>query len=211
MAEVIDVQVRQQRGKRRMRRLRQQGSTPAVLYGHGKDVVPLAIPTEQIDAAIRHGARVVTLTGAVSEKAFIRELQWDPFAAHVLHVDFTRVYEHELVQVTVKLNLRGEAPGVREGGVIEQALHEATIKCEATSIPEMLDVNINELNLGESIPLSEVPLPPGAKLLDEPDQPVVTCVEPVVEAEEEEAAGEEAEPEVIGRKAEEEAEEGSGD
>jgi len=82
------------------------GQTPAVLYGHGEANVCLSVPSEALAAALRHGSRMVGLTGAVTESAFIRELQWDTYGTHVLHVDFTRISVDELVKVHVTVELR---------------------------------------------------------------------------------------------------------
>jgi large subunit ribosomal protein L25 len=202
MAESIQVQVREQLGKRNTRRLRRGGSVPAVLYGHGLENLNLAIPADEIDAAVRHGSRLVNLAGAVNDRAFIRELQWDTFGLHLVHVDLTRVSEHEMVEVHVQIELRGEAPGVREGGVISHLIHELSIECEVTSIPEKIHVNINHLKLEGKITIGDLELPPGVKVDADPEEIVVECVVPA--AEEEEAVGEgAAEPEVIGRKKEE--------
>jgi large subunit ribosomal protein L25 len=206
MAESIQVQVRDQLGKRNTRRLRRGGSVPAVLYGHGQENLNLAIPADQIDAAVRHGSRLVNLAGAVNDRAFIRELQWDTFGQHLVHVDLTRVSEHEMVEVHVQVELRGEAPGVRAGGVISHLIHELSIECEVTAIPDKILVNINHLNLEGKITIAELELPAGVKVDADPEEIVVECVVPAAEVEEE--AGEvAAEPEVIGRKKEEEGEE----
>ena len=204
MAEVLSVEVRETRGKRDSRRLRNSGKIPAVLYGHGQETISLALRAEQIDAAVRHGARVVELAGAVQQQAFIRDLQWDTWATHILHVDFTRISAHERVRVQVSVELRGEAPGVKEGGVIEHTLHELEYECAAASIPDKLVVNVNNLKLGESITVAELEIPDGASVLDSPDTVVVQCVVPAAVLEEEEPGAAEVEPEVIGRKAEEE-------
>ena len=204
MAETMNVQLRDSRGKRQARRLRKAGSIPAVLYGHGEETISLSVPAEQFEAAVRHASRLVMLTGAVSQQAFIRDLQWDVWGTHVLHVDFTRISAHEKVEVELQVELRGEAPGLKEGGVVEQLLHQVEMECEATSIPERVYVNINHLNLGESITLGDLEIPENASVLGEPERVVVQCVEPVAVPEEEVAEAEEAEPEVIGRKPEEE-------
>ena len=203
MAEVLNVECRETRGKRNARRLRNAGKVPAVLYGHGEQSISLSVPAEELDHAVRRGSRLVNLTGGVQQQAFIRELQWDTWGTHVLHVDFTRISEHEKVQVEVTVELRGEAPGLKEGGVVEQLLHQVQIECEVTAIPEKLEVNINQLNLGESVSASELQLPGKAIILGEPDAVVVQCVLPAALPEEEEGDMAEAEPEVIGRKAEE--------
>ena len=156
MALQLAVQSRAIQGKHRNRRLRRVGQIPAILYGHGLENVPLAVAADALTAAIRHGSRLVSLTGAVSESAFIRELQWDTWGTHIVHVDFTRISEHEIVEVRVPVELRGEAPGVREGGVVVQTIHEVEIACPASVIPEKLAVNINHLMLNESILLNSL-------------------------------------------------------
>lgn len=206
MAEFLNVELRNRQGKRGNRRLRAAGTIPAVLYGHGLETVSLSVPAHELEAAVRHGSRLVRLTGALNQQAFIRELQWDTWGTSVLHADFARVSEHERIEVEVPLELRGEAPGLREGGMVEQMLHSIELECEATDIPDKLYVNVNHLGLHGSITASELKLPGTATMRCEPDTLVVQCVEAVAEPEEEEVAvGEpaEAEPEVIGRKAEE--------
>jgi len=205
MAEVLKVETRDTRGKRNARRLRLAGKIPAVLYGHGKETVALSLSADAIDAAVRHGVRLVSLTGTLTDQAFIRELQWDTWGKHILHVDFTRVSAHEKVRVQVVVELRGEAPGMKQGGVVKQLIHEVPIECEVTALPEKLYVNINHLNLGDSIAIGSLELPPTVTILVEPEMVVVQCVQPV-EVEEEGAAAEPAEPDVIGRKKEEEEE-----
>jgi large subunit ribosomal protein L25 len=202
MADVLNVEVRTADGKRVARRLRRNGAVPAILYGHGESNVSLSVKAEQISAAIRHGSRVVELQGAANEKAFIRDLQWDVYGVDILHVDFARVSEHERISVEVKVGLRGEAPGIKDGGVVEHLVHEVEIECEALSIPEKLYLSVNELKVGDSLAVSAIHLPPGVTLLSDPDQIAVHCVIPV-EAEEAEPGEGGAEPEVIGRKAEE--------
>jgi large subunit ribosomal protein L25 len=151
---------------------------------------------------------LVDLVGAVSESAFIRDLQWNTWGTQVLHVDFTRISADEEVEVTIAIELRGEAPGVRSGGVVEHLIHQVEIACPAGSIPEKLKVNINHLKLDDKILLSQLELPQGARLLEEDLEAVmVQCVVPA-ELPEEGGEAAEGEPEVIGaKKDEEEAEE----
>ena len=206
MAEVLNVNLRDSLGKRRTRRLRGAGLTPAVLYGHGEANLSLAIPSSEVAAAVRHGSRLVQLKGAVNEQAFIREMQWDVYGTQVMHLDLTRVSEHERVRVQVAIELRGEAPGVKEGGVIEHILHDVQVECPVTAIPERLQLSISGLNKGDSLTVANLQLPAGVTVLSPADLLVVQCVEP---AEEVEAApvSEGAEPELIGRKPAEEEEE----
>ncbi len=204
MAEVLHVQLRETRGTRNARRERRAGRLPVILYGHGQESISLSVSAEEMEAALRHGARLVKLAGAVDEQAFVRELQWDTWGKHVLHVDLTRVSEHEKVRVVVAVDLRGEAPGMKQGGVVKQLIHELEIECEATAIPERIYLNINQLGLGQQITLAQVELPAAVVPLVDPESVVVECHEPVVVEEEAPAEAAEAEPEVIGRKKEEE-------
>lgn len=201
MAVQLAVESRETRGKLNNRRLRRAGSIPAILYGHGLDSVSLSVSAETLSAAIRHGSRLVSLTGAVSESAFIREVQWDTWGTHILHVDFTRISEHEVVEVRVAIELRGEAPGVREGGVIVQHIHEVELACPASAIPEKLAVNINHLKLGDSINLGSLEIPQGASITTgDMEETVVECIVPVEQEEEAEGEAAPGEPEVIGAK-----------
>lgn len=207
MSEVLNATLRQTRGKRNARRLRRVGSVPAVLYGHGEQNVSLALVSDEVKSVVRHGARVVDLQGDVNEKAFVRELQWDTFGLEVLHIDLTRVSADERVEVKVPVELRGEAPGLRAGGVVEHLVHEVEIECPVVSIPERLSLSINELQINGELTADHIELPAGASLLSDPAAVIVQCVVPAEVGAEAEVTTEGAEPELIGRKEEESEEE----
>ena len=212
MAEslVLDTRPRKGHGTLAARRLRRQGLVPAVIYGHKKETVPIALNGEELHNAIRHGARVVDLkSGAGTEHALIQDLQWDHLGKDILHVDFRRVDINERVEVPVPLEIRGIAPGVTAGGILDQPLHTLTVECPVNAVPDSIRVNIGELQVGQSIYVRDLHLPPEVKALADPDAIVVHVRQPQVEAEAAPVvAPEQAEPEVIGRKAaEEEAEE----
>ena len=211
MAEVLNVSIRKSRGTSHARRERADGKIPAVLYGHGEETVCLSVSNEEIQAALRHGAHFVELKGESNESALIQEVQWDTFGVDVLHVDLTRAKAGESHKVTVAIELRGDAPGTKEGGVVQQQLREVEIDCPVTAIPEKLTMNINSLGLDQSLTAGELKLPEGAKLMFDPEATVVQCVMMAAEEEEEEgeAAAATAEPEIIGRKPEDE--EGGGE
>ncbi len=203
MAETLNVKVRESRGKREARRLRRDGAIPAVLYGHGEATKSLAVVADEMAAVVRHGGRVVELAGAVQEKAFIREMQWDTYGIHVLHVDFARVSEHERIEVKVSIEMRGHAAGIKDGGVVEQLIHEVEIECEALSIPDKLELNVSELLVDGQLTAADLKLPPGVTLVSDAEMVVAHCVVAREEGEEAGAAGV-AEPEVIGRKPDDE-------
>lgn len=200
MTDQLNVAKRDVRGTTRLRRLRQQNKIPAILYGHGLDSVALTVQTREIEAAIRHGSHMVELKGDLDESALIKDVQWDQLGTRVLHVDLTRVSKGELVEVDIAIDLRGDAPGAMQGGIVKQMLHEVTIRCPADTIPEKLDLMINHLNLDESLTVSALRLPENATFVTSPDEVIVQCVEPMAEESEESAEPGAAEPEVIGRK-----------
>lgn len=209
MAEVFEVTRRDAFGSQHTRRLRRDGQIPAILYGHGKENVPLAVPQDQVLQAIRQSARLIDLQGDVKESALLREVQWDALGNQILHLDLTRVSATELVRVEVGLETRGTAAGITDGGVVKVLVHTLEIECRADSIPEKLELNINKLELHQSLTVADLELPEGTKTALEPDALLVQCVEATIEPEEEgleeavEGAEEGAtasEPEVIGRK-----------
>jgi len=207
MAETLNVKTRESRGKREAKRLRSAGTIPAILYGHGEANRSLSLSAEEMASVVRHGGRIVELKGDVNEKALIRELQFDTYGQHVLHVDLARVSEHERIEVKVSVELRGQSVGVKDGGVLEHFIHEVEIECEALSIPDKLELNVSALKVGDSLTVGDIPLPSGVTLVSDADGLVVHVIEARGEEEEAGAGAGAAEPEVIGRKAADEEEE----
>ena len=207
MSDTLQVEKRDFTGKRRNHRLRLEGKLPGIIYGHGEKPLSVIVPAEQLRATLRHGQKVVDLAGAETGQALLQNVQWDTFQQHLLHVDLLRVDASERVTVEVPLLLRGEAPGEHEGGVVEHHIHYVEVETSPIAIPEALHLNINHLGLHQSLTVGDiVDLPEGATLVTDAKTVAVTCEEPAPELEEESlAAG--VEPEVIGRKADEDEEE----
>lgn len=205
MAEsvVLATEKRDTHGTRQARKLRAQGRVPAVVYGHKEETVSVTVNAGDLLSAIRHGARVVDLQAEGKlQKAQIAELQWDHLGHDVLHVDFRRIAADERIHVTVPVEVRGIAPGVTAGGILDQPIHTLSIECTALNIPESIRVNVNELQLGGAIHVRDLHLPADVKALADPDAIVVHVTAPQAEPEAATtAAAEQAEPEVIGRKA----------
>lgn len=204
MAEtmVFETKPRDQRGSMAARRLRREGHVPAVIYGHKEETVAVTLPLIELQKAIRQGVRVVDLkTDGKTEKALIKEVQWDHLGKDLLHIDFARVAVDERVVVTVRIELRGIAPGTAHGGVLDQPLHSLSVECLAISLPDSIRVNIGELDVGGVIHVKDLVLPEGVKAMVDPEAIVVHITTPIVTPEPgvaPEAAGT-AEPEVIGR------------
>jgi large subunit ribosomal protein L25 len=205
MSDSVEVKLRKDTGTRASRRLRNEGLVPAVLYGHGEKCVDLVATREAVEAAVRHGSRLVELKGAVKTSALVRELQWDTYGVEPLHVDFLRVSASDRVKVKVPVDLRGECPGQRSGGTVNLVMHEIELECTADAIPEKIHALVGKLQIGGTIKVHDLELPKGAKALADSEDAVVTCTVAVDKGEEAAAAGV-AEPELIGRKAAEEGE-----
>jgi large subunit ribosomal protein L25 len=216
MAENVSLtaQPRSEHGSSNARRLRRKGQVPGVLYGHKLATVPIALVMDDMEKALRQGVRVVDLQlEGKKEQALIQQVQWDHLGTELLHIDFKRVSADERVVVNVRLELRGHAPGLTAGGVLDQPLHSLSVECLALSVPESIRVNIGEMQIGSIIHVRDLVLPPGVKSMADPDAVVLQVKAPVVEEEAPVAPAAEgaAEPEIIGRRVaaeEEEKEEG---
>ena len=211
MADVVNTNHRgeQQVGTRACRRMRNAGFVPAVLYGHKEAVVHLIVKPGEVLSAVKAGHKLVDLKGEVNESALVKKVQWDALGMDIVHVDFERVSATELIETKVTVELRGEAAGVKEGGVLNFITHELDIECPAGSIPEKIIVNVKDLQLDGEIFARDVALPDGVKLAAHEDDVIVSCAKPMVEEEEEAAAAAApgaAEPELIRKEKPEEEE-----
>jgi len=206
---VLMTEKRDTRGTRTARKLRATGRVPGVVYGHKEATVSVSVAADALLSAVRHGSRVVDLQLEVGlQKAQIAELQWDHLGIDVLHVDFRRVSADERIHVTVPVEVKGIAPGVTAGGILDQPIHSLAIECPAIHVPDSIRVNVNELQLGAAIHVRDLHLPPDVKALTDAEAIVVHVRAPQAEPEAAAAeAAEQAEPEVIRRKAAEEGEE----
>jgi large subunit ribosomal protein L25 len=214
MAETIILETKPRKvdGTRGATRLRKEGLVPAVLYGHKEATVYLALPAKELEKAIRSGLHVLDLKAeGKTQKVLIREAQWDHLGTDLLHVDFNRISETERVQVTIPIEVRGTAPGIAAGGVLDQPMHVILVECLAINIPHSIRVNVGELQLEQAIHVKELKFPEGVKPMADPEAIVVQVALKQLEEEIAPAAaapGEAAEPEVIGRVAKPEEEEG---
>jgi large subunit ribosomal protein L25 len=170
----IKTQPRTLFGSANTRRLRKQGLMPAVIYGHKEEVVSVVLPRDEFEKAVRKGAHIVDIEyNGKTEKARIRELQWDHLGKEALHADFMRVSQDERIVIGVPIVLRGVAPGIAEGGVLDQPIHLLQVECPALEIPASIRVNIDKLTLGEAVHVRELTLPPNVTAKHEPEAVVV--------------------------------------
>lgn len=188
-------------GTAECRRLRRQGLVPGNVYGHQQDPVAFSVSADILTPILHSGHKVVDLEmGSAVEKAMFREVQWDTFGQVVQHFDLVRVDANERVTVDVAIVLRGNAPGVLSGGMLEQHLHSLTLDCPAIEIPERITVRISELEIGGVIHVSDLELPGHTHVQTTDDTVVVRVVEAVAEEEDVEGEAGPAQPELVGRK-----------
>lgn len=206
MSDVLKVEPRDKTGTLNNRRLRAQGQIPAVLYGHGEGSVSLSFAKDELRTVLRHGGKLVELQGAASGNALLQDLQWDAFGRELLHVDLLRVHKGDKLHVDIPVELKGQAPGEADGGVVELMLHEVPLEVVPSKLPEKLHIDVSELNIGDSFGAEKlIDVPEGAKVLLNEDDMIVHCVRPAEEPEEDEAVAPSAgEPELVGKKDDEE-------
>lgn len=198
MSDTLNVQLREQTGSLRMKRLRQSGNVPAVLYGHKEGNVLLSVATKDLNRVINDGSFVVELSGAATSSALIKEVQWDAFGINVVHVDFTRVDASEKVEVTLPVVLKGDAIGTRHGGEINFHQHELSLSCPALRVPDKIELKITDLDIDQTISASDVPLPEGVELAEAGTTPIVSCAPKAEAADDDGEAGDDAPAENAG-------------
>jgi large subunit ribosomal protein L25 len=207
MAKSIEISVenRSELGSRANKRLRDAGLVPGVIYGHKEAVVPIKLAVKELTRHLDHGAHVfdISLAGK-TEKVLVKDVQYCHLGKDVLHIDFARVSADEKVTVTVALELKGTPKGLSVGGVLTQLLPDLEIETLVTEIPDMIRVNVDHLELNSILHVHELKLPAGVKAVTNADTIVATVREPLVHSDTT-AAEATAEPEVIGRKKEDEA------
>ncbi|MGZ4209984.1 MAG: 50S ribosomal protein L25 [Actinomycetota bacterium] len=196
MAEVaLQAEVREGRGKGPARRLRAQGKVPGTLYGRGLDAVAVAVDARELSHTLSTDAGANVLidlkVGADNHLTLARALDRDPLRGTILHVDFLKIARDVAIVVDVPIHFEGEARGVKEsGGVLEHHLWQLHVECLPMNVPERINIDISNLNLGDSVRVGDIPAPEGVTILTCSDEIVVTCVVPQVLKIEEEVPAE---------------------
>ena len=167
----VETETRKDVGKGASRRLRHAGKVPGVVYGAGKDAVPLVMSHDHIMHHLSHEAfysHVLSVSvDGKAEKAVLKDVQRHPSKPKILHVDFLRVSDKEKINMHVPLHFINEevAPGVKiGGGIISHLMTGVDINCFAKDLPEYLEVDVANLEVGESLHLSDIKLPQGVDI-----------------------------------------------
>jgi large subunit ribosomal protein L25 len=211
MAEkvIVKAEVRADRGKNDARRLRAAGRVPLIVYGGGAETVAASAAIKDLAAILRSDSGQNTVfsldvaDGGASDVMF-HDRQIDPIKGRLVHVDLRRLTKGEKIEVTVAIHLIGEAIGLKEeGAILNQQLREIKVLCEPSKIPEFIELDVTNLEVNESLHVSDLQVGEGIEMHEEPETVVASVV--VVKEEDLEAAPETdaAEPELVGEKADE--------
>jgi large subunit ribosomal protein L25 len=186
---ILNADVRERTGSNKARVIRKiDGMVPAIVYGDEKETINIKLKLNELTKAseneLFYTQVLLIKTGDEEEKVVLKELQKDPAKGKFLHADFQRVSRKTKLKVVIPVNFinEEECVGIREdGGVVAKAIREIEIMCLAGNIPEAIEVDIENLHLGDSIRLTEITLPEGSEvpgLTDETDQMVVSVNAP---------------------------------
>ena len=199
----IDVSVREQFGSRVSRRLRKSGQVPGVVYGtpEGNCINFAADARELRRILVGAGALIDLKVGGEARPVIVKDMQLHPVRGDLVHVDFVQVRLDEKIQTTVALHAEGgdDAPGVKEGGVLELPTHTLNIEALPTAIPDAITVDVSGLGMTETMHLSAITPPEGVSFLDDPEETIIATI--VIPSEEPAEPELEEEAEVVGEEA----------
>lgn len=207
---VLQAKKRDRTGSRYSRRIREQGGLPAVVYGHKQGPVSITLDAKQTLTLIHDHERVFTLDveGGETETVLLRDLQFDYLGTNIVHCDLARVDLNERVNVRVSIDLVGDAKGLKKSRTsIIHTVSELELECTVTNLPESVEVDVSDMDVGDVIHASDVKLPKDTMvLLTDPDAIVANLIQQAEIEETDESAepGTAAAPEVITEKKEEE-------
>lgn len=194
MAKILDLvaQPRTVSGTGAVKRLRNTGSTPAVVYG--RKVAPLNVQvdtktfTKILQGSASDNILVSLKLDSGEQLALVQEVQHDHLKGGITHVDFHAIAMDEEIHAEVPVEIVGEAPGLKFGGLVEAIHHTLEVRCLPKDLPEHITVDVSSLELGKAIHVGEITFPEGVRPKLAADVVVVMCEEPKVEAEPEPAA-----------------------
>ncbi|KAA3653281.1 MAG: 50S ribosomal protein L25 [Calditrichaeota bacterium] len=190
----LTVAVRKESGKKVAKGLRKAGEIPAVYYSQGKENIPVSVDKKNFFVAYKSDSQLIYLIIKKGKKlpTIIREVQWDPVTEEPLHIDFMGVRMDEKVSSTVPIQLIGEAVGVKDqGGILQFALRHVDVECLPMDIPDSIEVDVSNLNLHDSLHVSDIAFDKG-EIVSDPQSVIASVAAPTVSVEAEDEAESEA-------------------
>jgi large subunit ribosomal protein L25 len=183
----LTIEPRESAHSRATRRLRREGRVPGVLYGRGGDPVCFSVDARELRIALAGKGAVLELTGDGSSTtaAVLKDAQRHPVRGDVLHVDLLRVDLNKPIQTTVPLHLVGaeDAPGTKEGGVLEHVTRELNVEALPNEIPDAIDFDVSAMEINDTATVEQVVAPAGVTILDDPETTVASLTPPRLEVE----------------------------
>ncbi|HLY49491.1 MAG TPA: 50S ribosomal protein L25 [Solirubrobacteraceae bacterium] len=195
----LSVEVREPAGSRAARRLRRTGQVPGVVYGGGEDPISFAVDARLLRQTLAHAGAVIDLSiDGSTTPVVLKDLVRHPVTGDTVHVDLLRVRLDQTIQTSVVVELVGadDAPGVKEGGVLEQVTREVTIEALPNDIPDSIAHDVSAAQIGDTITLAALTMPSGVALIDDPETTLASLTPPRLQVEEEPEI--EAETELVG-------------
>jgi large subunit ribosomal protein L25 len=194
---------REPAGSRACRRLRREGNVPGIVYGGGDDPVAFQVDARELRHALAHGGAVLDLSidGAGGVPVVLKDLVHHPVSGATVHIDLLRVRLDQPIHATVVLELMGaeNAPGVKAGGVLEHVTRELIVEALPTEIPDVLQHDVSELEVGDTLTVAALRAPANVTLLDDPETVIATVTPPRLQVESDTEI--EAETQVVGEAA----------
>lgn len=208
-AQQISVKKRSLEGSSASRRMRHAGLLPGVIYGIDSNPLAVELETHAVEQVLHHHASEtilvdIDLEGEGSVSVLLKEVQHHPVTGALLHVDLQRVAANQTLQVEVSLELVGEPEGVKLGGLLDQVMHTILVECLPADLPETVNVDVSDLEIGSALHVSDLKLGNKVAILSDADALVAGVSAPKVDVEDDEDEDVEAEPEVITEKPSEE-------
>lgn len=210
----LEAKLREGTGKGYAHKLRRMGLVPAVVYGAKETSLSLELDAKTMHRFLstQEGENVIIDLDVAGvkpslKKAVVKEVQLDPVSGRILHVDFLHISMTEKIKLHIPIHLSGTSIGVKDqGGIIQHILRELEVSCLPADLPDAVDLDITQLEIGDSIHVSDVTLDK-VEILTEPQRTLVSVIPPTVQKEAEPVVEAEEEPEVLAEKKEEEGEE----
>ena len=201
----LAAQIRSEVGRTAVKKIKSQGFVPASIYAHNETPVSLKVNARDVDTLLSHAVGEhllveVEIAGGTNRLAIIQEVQHHPVTQKVLHVDFHGVSATEQIESSIPVEPVGESVGVKSyGGILEQLARSIIIKCLPQDLPEVINVDISAMKVGDSLHVRDIKLPAGVTAV-EAEVTVVLIAEPNVAAEAPKGEAAAAAPEVIKEK-----------
>lgn len=184
---------REKTGKEISKKLRKQGLIPAIVYGPRFQPLPIAVKFNELESIlIKHKGETLLFNLELTDgepskiQAILKDYQIHPLTDKIIHIDFLAIHEEETITLDIPLEFLGKPVGISKGGVLEILLHELTIECLPSNIPDKIYVDISNLDVGDVLHVKDIKVPEGFKVINDPEETVLTIVAEAGEGTEEE-------------------------